>query len=71
MYPPEAQHYAYTIVAQHLIAVCYYGQNYSDMPEFKSWRAYTTGKGYCQALGIPTAQEVSARKSRTKKGKKR
>jgi hypothetical protein len=61
-YPPEAQHYAYTIVAQHLIAVCYYGLNYPDRPEFKNWQQYARGGGYCSALGVPTAQEVQARK---------
>jgi hypothetical protein len=63
--PPEAQHYAYTIVAEHMLAVCYYGQNYSDsIKAFKDYRQYTTGDGYCNQLNIPTASEVQKHKAK-------
>jgi len=65
--PAETQHYAYTIIAQHLVAVCYYGLNYSDKKEFKAWANYTKGSGYCTSLNVPTSQEVQTKK----KGKKK
>ena len=55
---PETQHYAYSIVAQHLLAVCYYAQNYGDDPTFAAWRKYTREDGYCRELNIPTPQDV-------------
>jgi len=59
--PPETQHYAYTIVAEHIIAVCYYGQNYGDqIKAFKDYRRYTQGDGYCKKLNIPTTAKVQA-----------
>ncbi len=66
--PAETQHYAYSIIAQHLLAVCYYGLNYDDKKEFKAWGNYTKGKGYCTALDVPTATEVRNYKG-GKKGK--
>ncbi|MFT6146045.1 MAG: hypothetical protein ACJAV2_003935 [Myxococcota bacterium] len=55
---PETQHYAYSIVAQHLLAVCYYAQNYGDDPVFSPWRQYTREDGYCRELIIPTPQDL-------------
>lgn len=57
--PPEAQHYAYTIIAQHLIAVCYYGQNYSDMKEFAAYKKYTRENGFCTNLDVPEPAQVN------------
>ena len=54
----ETQHYAYAIIAQHLLAVCYYGQNYADMPEFRVWKDYARGDGYCTRIQIPTSEEA-------------
>lgn len=62
--PPETQHYVYTIVAEHILAVCYYGLNYADMPAFKDYRQYTQGDGYCKQLNIPTSGEVKKHKSK-------
>jgi len=57
--PAETQHYAYTIIAQHLIAACYYGLNYSDTKkEFAQYKPYTKGKGYCTTLQIPEKEQV-------------
>lgn len=56
--PPETQHYAYSIVAQHLLAVCYYAQNYGDDPAFAPWRKYVREDGYCRDLNIPRPDDV-------------
>ena len=60
--PPEAQHYAYAIVAQHFIATCYYAQNYGSDAAFKPWVDFTRGEGYCKNFKIPTKAEVQRRK---------
>lgn len=53
----ETQHYGYTILAQHILAVCYYGKNYRDQhEEFRSWDSLL--EGYCDRFAIPTAAEV-------------
>jgi hypothetical protein len=53
----ETQHYGYTILAQHILAVCYYGKNYRDQfEEFRSWDSLL--KGYCEGFAIPTARQV-------------
>jgi hypothetical protein len=58
----HAQHYAYNIVAQHLLAVCYYGKNYGDNAVFSSWRKYSRGGGYCNThIKVPTSAEVRKR----------
>jgi hypothetical protein len=63
--PNQSQHYAYSIVAQHILAVCYYARNYGDRDTFKPWsRNFDRGKGYCRALTIPSSQEIRARKGR-------
>jgi len=54
----ESQHYAYTILAQHILAVCYYGKNYKEQfEEFRSWDSLLSG--YCEGFAIPSAQQVS------------
>jgi hypothetical protein len=58
MLAPETQHYVYTIVAEHLLAVCYYALNYGDDPAFTAWVKYTRSGGYCRELDIPTRDEV-------------
>jgi hypothetical protein len=58
----HAQHYAYNIVAQHLLAVCYYGKNYGDNAVFSPWRKYSRGEGYCNThIKVPTGDEVRRR----------
>lgn len=54
----ETQHYAYTIIAQHFVAVCYYATNYGDRPEFAPWRDFARGNGYCSEINVPSSQEV-------------
>jgi hypothetical protein len=54
----ETQHYVYPIVAEHILAVCYYGKNYPDMPAFSSWEKFASGDGYCGQFNIPTPQEI-------------
>ena len=50
--PNQTQHYGYSIVAQHLLAVCYYAKNFpSDFP--KSWENYLIGDGYCKSINVP------------------
>ncbi len=52
--PAETQHYVYPIIAQHLLAVCYYAQNYPQNPAFKDWVDYVNDKdGYCKQFKIP------------------
>ncbi len=60
--PNQSQHYAYSIVAQHILAVCYYARNHSDRDAFKPWkRIYDRGSGYCQALNVPSQQVIRSR----------
>jgi hypothetical protein len=50
--PNQTQHYGYSIVAQHLLAVCFYAKHFpSDFP--KSWQDYWFGDGYCQDINVP------------------
>ena len=50
----HAQHYAYNIVAQHFLAVCYYGTNYGSKEPWNTYRDYVKGDGYCTAFDVPT-----------------
>ena len=61
-YMAETQHYAYNIVAQHLLAACYYGRNYGEDPAFQPYRKYLGSDGYCDEMDIPTKEEVRAKK---------
>ncbi|MCB9760847.1 MAG: transglycosylase SLT domain-containing protein [Alphaproteobacteria bacterium] len=55
----ETQHYTYAIIAQHFLAVCYYATNYPDRPEFRPWRDFTRGDGYCNTvIKVPTDEEA-------------
>lgn len=60
----QTQHYTYTIIAQHLVAACYFAKNYGTEPAFAPYREYLSSDGYCSALAVPTASEVRARGSR-------
>lgn len=64
----ETQHYAYTIVAQHLLAVCYYAKNYGEEPAFKPWAVYVGDEGYCKAFKIPSKDEVRNHRSTAPRG---
>lgn len=59
----ETQHYAYNIVAQHILAVCYYAKNHGEEAAFDPWRQYDRGEGYCAngPIKAPTSQEVLAK----------
>lgn len=54
----QTQHYVYPIVAQHLLAVCYYAMNYGEDRAFSPWIHYTASDGYCRSFRIPTKDEV-------------
>ena len=54
------QMYVPYVIAQHLLAVCYYGANYADAsPVFDSYRPYVRGTGYCTDIKVPTKDEVA------------
>jgi len=59
----ETQHYAYNIIAQHFLAVCYYGLNHGEDSAFEDWKRYVRGDGYCSrtANKLPTSEEVRKR----------
>ena len=57
----QTQHYAYSIVAQHLLAVCYFAENYGNEPAFAPWRDYVRGDGYCTKMQVPTRDQVIER----------
>lgn len=54
----QTQHYVYPIVAQHLLAVCYYAMNYGEDQAFQPWTTYTSSDGYCRQFKIPSSAEV-------------
>ena len=57
----ETQHYAYNIVAQQLMAVCYYAKNYGSRPEFQPWRDYVRADGYCNSIQVPEPEQLRQR----------
>jgi hypothetical protein len=54
----HAQHYAYKVIAEHLLAVCYYAHNYPDEPAFKDWAPFVGRGGYCGEFKIPERELV-------------
>jgi hypothetical protein len=55
----ETQRYVPPIIARHILAVCYYGQNHADMPAFSNWARFAEKNHYCAELfKIPTPQEL-------------
>lgn len=56
--PNQTQHYGYNIVAEHLLAVCYYTSNYPNDPAFKEWGAYLLDGGYCTKIQTPTLDSL-------------
>ena len=46
----QTQHYGYRVVAQHMVAVCYYARTYGNRPEFKAWKPYVAEGGYCNMI---------------------
>jgi hypothetical protein len=59
----QTQHYVYPIIAQHLLAVCYYAQNYGEERAFEPWVGYTRSDGYCRNYRIPSKEEVMRNRS--------
>lgn len=55
--PNQTQHYGYSIIAQHMMAVCYYALNYGSEPPFDRWRKYKTG--YCADIDVPTKEQAA------------
>lgn len=56
------QMYVPYVVAQHMLAVCYYGTNYADeFKVFEGWRSYVRGDGYCADIKVPTREEIAKR----------
>jgi hypothetical protein len=58
--PNVTQTYVPYVIAQHLLAACYYGKNYGSMKEFSDYRKLVAGDGYCNAIKVPTPEEVAA-----------
>jgi hypothetical protein len=54
----STQRYVAPVVAFHLLAVCYYGQNHADMPDFAAWAKYAGNDGYCNAFVVPKPDEL-------------
>jgi hypothetical protein len=56
------QMYVPYVLAQHMLAVCYYGTNYSDdFKVFGDYRTYVRGNGYCKDIKVPTRDEIAKR----------
>lgn len=58
--PNVTQTYVPYVIAQHMLAACYYGKNYGDIKEFADYRKLAAGDGYCQAIKVPSPAEVQA-----------
>lgn len=62
------QVYVPYVIAQHMLAVCYYGTNYADeFPAFAEFRNYVRGTGYCTDIDVPTKEEIQKRAGKVKK----
>lgn len=56
----QTQHYVYAVIAQHLVAVCYYAQNHGTERAFAPWKGYVSRGRYCEDFAIPSVPEVLA-----------
>jgi len=56
--PNQTQHYGYNIVAQHLLAVCYYAKNHKNQDAFSPWTTYLSSDSYCSEINVPSRDEV-------------
>ncbi|MBM4368236.1 MAG: transglycosylase SLT domain-containing protein [Deltaproteobacteria bacterium] len=61
--PNVTQTYVPYVIAQHLLAACYYGKNYGSNAAFADYRKLVAGDGYCQAIKVPSPEEVAAHAS--------
>ncbi len=57
---PQTQHGIYSMVAQHILANCYYAKNHADIAPFGEWATHLDEGGYCRAFEIPTTADVAA-----------
>ena len=55
----QAQNYGYNVVAQHMLAVCFYAKNYPQEATFASWKPYLSG--YCTKINVPTLDALNAK----------
>ena len=55
---PETQHYVYTVIAQHLLAACYYGANHGERSVFAPYGEFSDPGGWCTAFSIPSRAAV-------------
>ncbi len=56
--PSVTQTYVPYVIAQHLLAVCYYGTHYSGIAEFKDYARYSST--YCKAIKVPSPDQIRA-----------
>ncbi len=50
----QSQHYAYSIIAQHILASCFYAENYGTVNDvWQDYLRYTYDDGYCRTFEIP------------------
>ncbi len=57
------QQYVPYVIAQHLLAVCYYGSNYAgELSAFDDYRKYVRGNGYCKDIRVPTKEQVASQR---------
>ena len=55
----ETQQYVPVVIAQHLLAACYYGKNYGERPEFAEYTSAVAE--WCAHVEIPTKAQIAAR----------
>jgi hypothetical protein len=54
----QTQHYAYKVVAQHILAVCFFAKNYSNDPSFSKWEKYFSEDRYCTKIDVPSIEDL-------------
>ena len=54
----RTQRYVVMVMARHLMATCYYAENYPENTVFQRYAAYTGPGGFCEELDVPTAASV-------------
>ena len=47
----KTQRYVVMVIARHMMAACYYAENYPENSVFQRWTSYLGPEGYCDALG--------------------
>jgi hypothetical protein len=61
------QQYVPYVIAQHLLAVCYYGANYAgEYSVFDGYKQYVRGNGFCTDIKVPTKEEIAQRSKNIK-----